>query len=366
MQALSRTQHLCAMLTRSMHKNNHNQIKTILETLQSEIKDIRSLHNKDHVIKTMKKLSHHCDSTISDLSKSLLSKWNSTTPINLNKHHTTNSTSTSELNHNKQHETKDNDTNMIRRGHVYIASMQRTKKWPELRDTNGKLIKRINVTSGSANKINGESAKQVSPMYLGPVNAELLRTLKVRNAKQDDEEALLFENYWQYGKIFKELGHLKKDNKISSTWLKFRKKGYGEKKGHRHPKGTKTNEILYTFVRGSKEYNKYRYYMACSSYYFGEYMDYITSRKRVYCPMYEALVQQTSVYQELKRQVSNGMNVMILDFDGPKGETDNEKCLKITQQMLQQKVNDTSAPFGHGYVFAAMLANIKSSEYCQM
>eukprot|EP00484_Ammonia_sp_Unknown_P007179 CAMPEP_0197059536 /NCGR_PEP_ID=MMETSP1384-20130603/118503_1 /TAXON_ID=29189 /ORGANISM="Ammonia sp." /LENGTH=61 /DNA_ID=CAMNT_0042494613 /DNA_START=1 /DNA_END=182 /DNA_ORIENTATION=- len=60
---------------------------------------------------------------------------------------------------------------------------------------------------------------------------------------------------------------------------------------------------MYTYERGGKTYNKYKYCTASTSYYFGEYMDYLTSRKKVYCPMYEALVKETEFYKALKREM---------------------------------------------------------------
>lgn len=233
---------------------------------------------------------------------------------------------------------------MHSQGTVYIASFQRGSKWPQMQ-INGKPVKRINVTSGSNNKINGEKASQISPMYLGPVNQTLLAKLGIHNTDNESDLALIFENYWQYGKIFDTMGHLI-DGQITTKWMEFRKKGYAERKGFRHPKGTKTKKCKH---------------MACSSYYFGEYMDYITSRKKVYCPIYEALAKETAFYKLLKKQVENGLNVIILDFDGPKPAG---TCLPINVDLLKQKINDPTTPFGHGYVFAAMLGGIQLSKYC--
>ncbi len=61
---------------------------------------------------------------------------------------------------------------------------------------------RVNVTSGSTNKIAGHKATQLSPMYLGPVNAETCGA-----AFPGGPPAQLLENYWQYGKIFPLAGH---------------------------------------------------------------------------------------------------------------------------------------------------------------
>eukprot|EP01084_Bolivina_argentea_P318911 553163_1 len=246
---LPRIQQLSANLTKAMLNHCDKKIKIILQTLQAEIKDIKNIPNCNLITK-VNKLSQHRDYDIRKLSKSLLftntnKPKSETTLYNYYKIKPSNNKLELKCNNDIKNNTKS--------GIVYIASMQRTEKWPEIRDKNGKLIKRINVTSGSNNKIEGESAKQVSPMNLGPINKELFNKLNIFNSQNDDEEAILFENYWQYGKIFKDLGHLNnKTNKYTNKWLKFRKKGYLLKKGHRHPNGTKTNEILYKYKKGNK------------------------------------------------------------------------------------------------------------------
>lgn len=209
-QCQTRVQILSASLNKAIFSRNNSLIKDILESLQLQITDISKIQNKINIIESVRKLCKHKDTKISQISKALISKW-----IRIP---TTESTF--------------NLISIRQRGNVYIASMQRTKKWPEIMDKNGKPIKRINVTSGSNNKINGESAKQVSPMYLGPINHAIFYKLGVNNQKNDDEDALIFENYWQYGKIFKDLGHLDGHECITPKWLKFREKGYLEKKGH--------------------------------------------------------------------------------------------------------------------------------------
>ena len=379
MLSLSQIKQLSVDLTRARLNHRSEKIKNILQTLSDHKQQIRN-KNIPQLCSTINKLTKHRDNEISTISTSLMVRWkgdnNNIKTIqphnrNTNKNITSKCKKTKSIKENIINTSNSNNRNRNSSkpniGEVYIASMSRGTKWPEIHDKNGNLVKRINVTSGSNNKINGVSAKTVSPMYLGPVNKEtVFNPLGINNHKNDDEGALLFENYWQYGKIFRDLGHLDRNNKFTKQWIAFRKKGYSEKKGHRHPKGTKTNEVLYKYTKGNKEYNKYKYYIASTSYYFGEYMDYITSRKKVYCPVYEQLIKQTMFYQELKKEVcENGMNVMILDLDGPKGNSDDEKCLKVTQKMLQEKINDARYPFGHGYVFAAMIAGIQTSEYCQ-
>ena len=48
-------------------------------------------------------------------------------------------------------------------------------------------------------------------------------------------------------------------------------------------------------------------------------MDYITSRKKIYAPVYAELVRQQPAFVELKNSIEAGENIQILDIDGPTG-----------------------------------------------
>ena len=198
-----------------------------------------------------------------------------------------------------------------KKGKVYISSFQRGKKHPTIEN-----VININVTSGSINKICGHKAKTMSPMFL------------------KTKEGVIFENYWQYGKKFKELGH-----EDRTTWLEFKKKGHLRTKGDRHPKGTKTNEIKYTINKNGKNINFYRYLTAYSSEYNNEEMDYLTSRLKIYIPLYEELVKETNAFKELKKKVDEGYSIMILDFDGP------PKPMEVTLENINKMKYDTSRPY---------------------
>ena len=52
---------------------------------------------------------------------------------------------------------------------------------------------------------------------------------------------------------------------------------------------------------------------------------------------------------------------MIPDFDCPQDEPDG--C-EVTIDFLKTKINDTTVPFGHGYVLAGALLGIEPSLYC--
>jgi hypothetical protein len=206
----------------------------------------------------------------------------------------------------------------------------------------------INATSGSMNKINGIPAKQFSPMILGPVNEFQIFGI-------GDQIAVNFENYWQYGKIFQELGHVDTSGHLTPAWYSFRAKGYQKEKGDRHPVGTKSDEVKFVDPNGNRHF---RYYSAISSMYLNNICDYITSRKLIYAPVYGWLVARTPAFAELQKMVNSGRSVQILDFDVVPGST------VVTVEFLRERINDPTVPFGHGNVLAGLLAGIEPAEYC--
>lgn len=210
-------------------------------------------------------------------------------------------------------------------------------------------VKNIDVTSGSTNIISsGLTAKSFSPMLLGPVyEKEIFGTGELI--------AQNFENYWQYGKMFPELGHIDIQGFPTPSWYIFRTKGYAKIKGDRHPDGTKTNDVAFIDATGK---NHYRYSTATSSMYMNWIMDYITSRKYIYCKGYAYLVKRTPAFQSLVQQIDAGLSVQIIDFDVIEGSH------LITKEFLKDRVNDPTKPFGHGYVIAALLAGLEPEDYC--
>jgi DNA-directed RNA polymerase subunit H (RpoH/RPB5) len=202
--------------------------------------------------------------------------------------------------------------------------------------------KNIDATSGSVIKIGGQRAKEAfSPMYL----------------EANEFGAKLFENYWQYSKVFRELGHLDDDNNVTDKWHQFRDKGFAKDTGDRHPTGTKSKEVI---GKDDKGRNRYRYYTPEFAVYNGTRMDYLTSRKKIYAPKYAELVKKQLAFSELKKKVVTGGKYQILDLDGP---TDSPSHL-VTVDLLKHKINDTTSPFGHGYVLAGLLSGIEPHEYC--
>jgi hypothetical protein len=156
-----------------------------------------------------------------------------------------------------------------------------------------------------------------------------------------------FEAYWQAGKVMEGISH-----EESNKWwrsIKEPERRYDEKKarGKKAPYKRKITHGIYDGVK----------------------MDYITSRKKVYVPEYYELIKNKDRIKYWKNELARGENIMIYDYDGPrifenpltkyKGAT----CLELTVDVLREKLNDPTFPFGHGYIVAATIAGILPNEY---
>ena len=62
-----------------------------------------------------------------------------------------------------------------------------------------------------------------------------------------------------------------------------------------------------------------------------------------------------------KRMLDEGKSITIYDFDGPRNEDKSVTCLKLTEDMLKDKVKDLSVPFGHCYVVGMLLSGMDLS-----
>lgn len=185
----------------------------------------------------------------------------------------------------------------------------------------------IDVTSGSRNKIGGVSATTLSPFYLGPV------------VDSSGMKALIFENYWQYGKMWKTAGHINKYGSPTEAWFKFRKNGYKSQIGKRRPLPCKP------------------YGFAVSSYYKNKVYDYLESRKKIYVPVYKKLIISLPIIKKMKQLLKASTNIMILDNDGPPKDIYPEG-IAMTAKNFRVMLKDPKHPFGHGYIVAAVIAGL--------
>lgn len=163
-----------------------------------------------------------------------------------------------------------------------------------------------------------------------------------------------FENFWQSGKRYGELGHL--DRRIKDADIKTWK-GYDTPR-RRHPKAPKGAvpiDAIYPDINPEATYG------------------YIESRKRIYVPLYHKYIterkESKDVLALLRGAVAQGDTIIITDFDGPKERSRDPEieyirpCLKVDLDLLREKINDPTFQFGHGYVVAAALLGFAPDDY---
>lgn len=202
-------------------------------------------------------------------------------------------------------------------GKVYIASMNLRGTWA----TSPPNTKKVNVTS--AQRKDHKFRLAFSPMT--PIQNKY-------------KGYYCFENYWQSGKRYQDI-----DSKKVTDWWKKQNKGK-----RRYPDG-KGKQVLYA---------KFPH--------ISENLGYIESRKQVYVPEYFNLIKNNPVLIELKKELSNGTNLVVYDFDGIRNDDGTPTCKKITLELLREKMLDTRYPFGHGYIVAAAILGINPEAYINL
>ena len=199
-------------------------------------------------------------------------------------------------------------------GKIYIASMNMRGKWADPIENSIK----INVTSAQ-----------------GKTNKNRLAFSPMTEIENGYKGFYNFESYWQSGKVYKDIPH----EKTKKWWLELK-----ELK-RRYPQ-SRNKQVLYAIFEDSDEP-----------------MDYITSRKKIYVPEYYNLIKDKEILNYWKEMRNKGKNLTIYDFDGPRTVNGDVLCLELTNDLLNEKINDTSFPFGHGYIVAASICNINPNEY---
>jgi len=146
-----------------------------------------------------------------------------------------------------------------------------------------------------------------------------------------------FEAYWQSLKVVEGVSH-----STSKLWWK----GITKAK-RRHPK-TKGKRVL-----GARHKS-----------FPGQLLGYVDSRKNVYVPDYYKNIEHAARLGDHRASLANGQDIVVFDFDGPRNKDGSPLCKELTLDLLKDKINDETFPFGHGYVVAAAIAGVGPSEYC--
>lgn len=189
-----------------------------------------------------------------------------------------------------------------------------------------------------------------------------------------DDEGCIMENIWQFSKVYETVPkstqrysrydskviwshpteiHVDKDGNLTEEYIAWREKGFHNPYPVRYPVG----------------YNN-RHKCICSlKTIYSPQLDYIEARKEIYLPVYVELVKKEPLFDELKSMLDKGINLLIVEVDGPHQESlpyyikkyhveddfiENHTMLANSTN-LDIMLNDPKHPFGHGYCLAMAL-----------
>jgi hypothetical protein len=178
--------------------------------------------------------------------------------------------------------------------------------------------------------------RQLSPFFLGPID-------------YDGLSVKTFESLWQHSKVYR--GQVDAQGNPTQVWYNWRNAGFGAD-AERHPMG--------------KEIPLY-------SYFNGEKLDVVEARKKIYIPYYKELVRETPAYKELLARLKAGLQLLLIEPDGPFLQ-DFPEGVPIDRELFKQLIGVTDQktfysligkpyphaknryfPLGHGYVLADAL-----------
>lgn len=190
-----------------------------------------------------------------------------------------------------------------------------------------------------------------------------------------DENRYIMENLWQFGKVYNQIPkstqrYSRWDNTviwdhpeevhiengtINEQYRAWREKGFKNPYAVRYPVG--------------KEHARQCLYYLDES---GDMYDWIEARKKVYFSLYSKMCQETKEFRELRKMLDQGINLLIIEPDGPRQRSLNHYIqtyqvdsnfiesgtIEINQKNMDIMINDRKHSFGHGYCLAMTLLGL--------
>ncbi|ATZ81073.1 hypothetical protein BMW23_1028 [Bodo saltans virus] len=199
-------------------------------------------------------------------------------------------------------------------------------------------------------------------------------------------DGIIIENYWQFLKVYENVlpikctfstfdkrvvftygggQHIDKNNEVTDEWNHWRKLGFACNDPVRFPVGSNPK------ARASCKFS------LCinddGTIDTHNRLDYVEARKKVYCKAYCDNVKLHKFFDNLKKRLVNGENLLIIEVDGPHQESldyykktygvdddfiDNG-TIEVNSSNMKIMLNDSKHAFGHGYCLAMELLGIR-------
>lgn len=202
----------------------------------------------------------------------------------------------------------------------------------------------------------------------------------------------LMENVWQFSKVYSKIPaqtitYSRWDNRIiwkrgaethitngtvNDSYKKWRHDGMYASNAIRWPVGRSTSKNCLYSIKGQEDDPSVIPENSPLISENFERLDYITSRKLIYSPMYFQLVQREKQFKELVSRYESGEKLLIAEVDGPRSESIdyyidtygvtknlivNNTCL-INDDTLNMFLNDPKHPYGHGFCLAESILKV--------
>lgn len=201
-----------------------------------------------------------------------------------------------------------------------------------------------------------------------------------------NEKGQIMENIWQFSKVYERVPKVEEtysrynpkiiwswplerhveNGKLTKKYIKWREAGHNAKYAIRYPVGFRNrSNCLFALETASLEDCKVPIDELPK-------LNYIEARKRIYIPEYIRLVKEAKQFKELKALLAKGVNLLIIEVDGPHQESlgyyqdkynvgsdfIQKNTVLATIDNLQILLNDDKHPFGHGHCLAAALLDL--------
>ena len=146
--------------------------------------------------------------------------------------------------------------------------------------------------------------------------------------------------------------HIDFNDQPNSLYYEWRNKGFQNPYAIRYPNGYHgRNNVKYSLWRDN-DHEPW------------EILDYIQARKKIYFALYKDILRDHPYFLKLKNIVFQGGSICINEVDGPsksskvlKGKIIDDYCI-ASKELLVDLMEETCAPFGHGYTIAALLLDM--------